>query len=30
MTKKEIVLEGLATLCLFAMFYFMTVGVFCL
>ena len=30
MTKKEIVLEGLATLWLFGMFYFMTIGVFCL
>ena len=30
MTKKEIALEGLATLWLFVMFYFMTIGVFCL
>jgi len=30
MTKKEIIMEGLATLWLFTMFYFMTIGVFCL
>jgi hypothetical protein len=30
MTKKEIILEVLGTVWLFGMFYFMTIGVFCL